>query len=682
MKAPIPASLSALVIATSLSLLGTVANAQTISVAVPVLPGSESGSRAATFRWEVKSANGATARFGQYACGSYWVAPADGDTGVTVVSLSATSGGVAQASHISLDADPITEKRGLLNNSNNYGNFDAAEALQALLPRVFTAPVGSCISLVAALQRNEAESPGGGTPAITGERVDAYSILTVLRSPPPNDGLNSLRPNITGASKEMLTWDDFDLSKLGRFDQFPSISQSALEEIRTRWRHSTEIFGYDVVRNGTTRGFSEAGRAFRASLLHDEYGAGMSATLQNDILALFNTGNTIDEKRPALASMLAFALDLYHARYNFGTAEPKAFTSGAGQHAGKYAPLLLLAALSKDQSKASQLRELSITNQHPSQIGARGPQEIRQIRRGVTGVVLWGDSFPYTFSSTTAMPNGSPSRRYWNDLVWSRNYRGQEPYGNPNTGQKTASDPYGYIDGPPNYPGYAYMPIGAVATQGLSAIMILMPSIRDIVNSDLPIEFADRFSRHGTWASPDPIAPPPRDVNENIWNPGVFPGDTFGRTWGPSPSDVRFGIEDGSGLGRFNAADMHGKILYSSYLPELVRTHWSSIISIYDGERFEDNFVPLTGTAKPDIIIFNGLAHISHPHPLATIFYTIDGTTPGVGSAVYTSPVSVGTSTSVRAMATTPGKTPSTVRTYGVRSRADAPPSNARILVN
>lgn len=625
---------------------------------------SETGARAASFTWEFLSANGSAPRSGTYACGSLWVAPAVGDTGVQLVSLSATSGGVAQPSHISVCADPSTARRGLLNNANNYGNYNAGDNLMSALPATIT-PVDA-VSLVAALQRNETESPGGGTPAITGERTEAYCFVTIVAQPPADSGANSIRPNITGASKEFLTWNDFDLTKLGSTSIYSALSGTELTAIQTRWRHSTEIFGYNAYVGGLWKGYSEGGRAFRADVIHDEYGAGFCAALQDDILALFNNGNTLADKKPALASILAFANDLYHARYNSARGEVIAFTSGAGQHAGKYAPLLLLAALSTDSTKTGNIKDLSVENHDLANAQKRGPQEIRQIKRGVTGVVLWGDGFPWDWSSLTAMTNGNELRRYWGELLGSQQYRGQDPKGNPATGEKTKSDPHGYIDGPPNYPGYAYMGIGAAGTSGIAALMVLMPAIRSIVNTDAPIEFTDRVLRLGTWATPDPAAPPPNGWSENTWNPGVWPGTGFGVTFGPNPSDIRFPITDGTNLGRFAAADWHAKQVISlGYQPLRARSpYWDSIMALYTGERYEDNLVSLTETAKPDIIVNRSTVYITHPHPLATIYYTTDGSTPTEASAVYSAPFSLGGSSTIKAFAATSGKTSSLVRTY------------------
>jgi len=99
------------------SFSGGLAYAQDISVTCPVLPSADHGkrlySRPAEFNWHFESANGGDVQIGRYACGSYWVAPAVGDTGVRVVSLSG-SDNPGQVDLLSLDADPITEKMGLV----------------------------------------------------------------------------------------------------------------------------------------------------------------------------------------------------------------------------------------------------------------------------------------------------------------------------------------------------------------------------------------------------------------------------------------------------------------------------------------------------------------------------------------------------------------------------------------
>ena len=96
-------------------LLSVGANAQELRAVVS----ARSPSRESHFHWRFESSGGGAARIGQFACGSYWVAPADGDSGVRVVSL---TGNPQWNDLVSCDADPVTESHGLLDGSNNYGS--------------------------------------------------------------------------------------------------------------------------------------------------------------------------------------------------------------------------------------------------------------------------------------------------------------------------------------------------------------------------------------------------------------------------------------------------------------------------------------------------------------------------------------------------------------------------------
>ena len=178
------------------------ASAGMIKVVIP----AEKPSRPAHFNWVFESADGSAPLIGQFACGSYWVAPAAGDKGVTMVSLTGNPAwkGAAQ-DLLSCDADPVTEKHGLLSGQNNYGSYDASENVLPKLPMTFKADAGSCVSLVAAMQRNETVTSKGGTRQIVGEVADAYCVVTILPHAPRNGGRNMIRPNITGATKELLT---------------------------------------------------------------------------------------------------------------------------------------------------------------------------------------------------------------------------------------------------------------------------------------------------------------------------------------------------------------------------------------------------------------------------------------------------------------------------------------------
>lgn len=634
--------------------------APTVQVIVP----AKAPSKPAQFDWEFRSENGQPAQVGQFACGSYWVAPAAGDTGVVFVGLTEAGG---SKDWLSCDADPVTEKTGLLSGKNNYGNYNADENVLPKLPITYKPAAGSCVSLVAAKQRDEANTSPGGAKAIQGEVVDAYCVVTVLAAAPDNAGRDMIRPNITGATKDLLTWADFDLTRLPKHAFIAGRTADQWEGARVRWSHASEIFGVQAEVEGkkgkTFRKFSEGGRAFRAVLCVSNYASGTAREFNGDLLTMFSADNKLDDMKPALAAMLAYGLDLYHARYDNGETARKCWSSGAGQSLGAFLPPVFAAALLKDPAKANQLRKAAATNHDPDE-GEQGPHELRQIKRGVTGVLLWGDGQPIPRPDGAQSKMGEQDWRYWSELVASRNYDGYTGKNSSTTvGQKTATDPYGFIDGPAGKPGSNYMGVSFGGFRALAAAMILMPEIRSVVNTDAPIEYADRVTRHGLWTWPDPVAAPAevdRETAKAWW--GVTGAAEWQKTWGPKPDDIRFAIEDGKG--RFKS--LHGTKMKGGYESNLAEQNWDTIIKLYDGAKFEDNAVDLQTTVAPDIVIVPGAkaeAYLSCPNPDSVIRYTLDGSAPTAASPVYDGkPVPLPAGAKVTAMAEAPGKKASAVR--------------------
>lgn len=642
-------------------LLGqSAANAATIEVVIS----AKAPSRPAHFNWTFTSANGQPAQVGQFACGSYWVAPAERDSGVKFISL---TGNPAWKDLLSCDADPITEKHGLLSGKNGYGNYDASENELPKLPQTYKPSSDSCVSLVAAMQRDEQATSKGGTRQIEGEVADAYCVVTVLPKAPRDGGKNMIRPNFTGATKELLTWNDFDLARLPKHDFLQGRSAEQWDSVRVRWSHTTEVLGMAAEIPTQRQGlqftkFSEGGRAFRAHLLVPNYAAGSAHLYYSDLLALFSPRNNMDEMKPAIAAMLAYGLDIYHARYDIGQTARKQWSCGAGQSLGQFMPAVFAAALQKDPAKADRLRMAAITN-HGDDPGEVGPHEMRQFKRGLTGVLLWGDYHPIVRKDAQMI---EADWRYWTDFVGSKcydAYAGDPADRNPNRGKKTAADPYGYIDGPANQPGSSYMSVSFGGIHAFAAAMILMPEIRSIVNTDAPIEYVDRIVRHGLWTWPDPAAAPAKEDQDTarVWW-SVQGAKGWGKTWGVRPDDVRFAIEDGKG--RFKS--MHGKPVNGGYPVAAVGQNWDRIIGMYDGLKFEDNAVELGVVVSPEIFIASGgkpQAYLQCATPDAKIHYTLDGTNPTAASPVYGGkPIPVNAKTQIRAFAIAAGKTHSTIR--------------------
>lgn len=629
-----------------------------IRIVVEPSGGRAARSRAAHFHWQVRSQSGAQPRVGQFACGSPWVSPAAGERGVRLVALHG-SGNPDETDLLSLDCDPLPHAHGLVGHGKTYGSYDAAQDDLPKLPLLYTPPEGSYLSLVAAMQRNEQETSSGGTKAIVGGVVDAYCILTVLAEAPAEDGANTLRPSFLGDRKEILTWDDIDLDLVPAHDFLPRVESFAASAVR--WNHSTEVFSMATWNGTTFRSHSEGGRAFRPHLLHHDYASGRGAAINDAMVSLMSAHNTIDEKKPLLAALISQGLDIWNQVY--GRAEfPGRWSSGAGQWKGQFMPAVFATALLKDRSKARALMRIA-ADPHSRDSARMGPQELRQIRRGVTGVLLWGDG--HNPHREVGCAFNQQDLRYWADLKGGASYTGVLKRGSPNVGQKTAADPYGYIDGPPGTPGTSYMAVSLGGMRSFAAIMLLFPRAREIVNSDDVIEYVDRVDRVGRWAAPDPIAAIPAEDQTSSCDPwrGGKGCSGFTTTWGPHPADARHAIENG--VGRFTA--LHAKSLRPGYTAGRVEAHWAAIMALYDGDRFEDRFVDIDGVVAPDIVVSpeeTDLVYLTSGSIDAQIHYTLDGTPPTAQSPQYREPFTIGAATEIRAIALKGDRAPSAVSIF------------------
>lgn len=602
--------------------------------------GISSPNRPAHFNWEFVSSGGGKPIYGQFACGSYWVAPAPGDSGVRLLALTG-SGKPGQNDLLFMDDDPWSHSNGLTNGQLKYGSNDPNANELKKLPRLYTPESASYISLVASMQRNEAETSPAGTNAIKGEAIDAYCFMTVLSAPPAEGGANTLRPSfVGGGKKEIFTWDDFDLTRLPSSDLIPS--NDNIVGAASSWRHATEVFSMYTWDGDSWETYSEGGRAFRPHLLVGNYASLNASRVNNAMLSLFTSKDSLDQKKPLLAALISYGLDTWNHVYG-RDGFPGAWGSGAGQWNGQFMPAVFATALLKDPTKSLPLSRVA-AHAWDSDASLAGPQELRQICRGETGVLLWGDGHEPNFPPTAVgrtIPD--PYRRYWNDFRWAGCYAGSNVNCNASVGQRNTADPYGYIDGPPAVPGSSYLQVTQGSFRGMAAIMILFPDARRIVNTDSVIEYADRLDRVGRWTSPDPLAAvdPIDQVNCNVWYPsnGSDGCQGYTVTWGPNPDDIRYGIENG--IGRFDEST-HGDPIDIGYPSSLAENKWAEIMAQYDGLRYEDYFVPLGTCVRPDItVVFEGghqLVYLFTGTTDGNIHYTTDGSTPTKSSPLYSGP--------------------------------------------
>jgi len=521
------------------------------------------GNRSLTYNWQFNS-GGFDVQCGQFANGDYWIAPAFGQSTVTITGLTATGSGT-----VSLDENPQLENNGFLDNSNTYGNYDALENVLSDLPKTYS----SDVSLVAAIQKDELIHGNCGTSAIVGSCVEAYHVVTVLEQVPPNAGFSVLRPSIDEEVKELVDVNSINLEFFPKLSYIESLNENQFEEIRQRWSHSLEVFSIQSANGGI---FSKGGRAFRADSWVDDYAAGTAQIFYNDLFALMSEDQSSPKHNQALYAILTYGKDLYYAIYDQHV-RVRGWGSGAGQHLGKFSPAILFAALIEDPVYSNVLQQTSLTLL--GQRNGPGPQELEQINVGVNGP-LWGD-FPDEM-------NASEINRYWAELFKAQCYNGALGECLPNTGKKATRDPYGMIDGPPTSPGAFYMRVTSGPIRAMAALTHVMPQVCEIVNYPLLTTYSDRIGDFGIISKPDHCAPP--DPREDPLVCDAFRArdcEYYGlshtgvATWGPvSLDNLQQCIVNNTGgnqgqNGRYSA--QHGQIFPFLFKSLIVENNWDAI---------------------------------------------------------------------------------------------------------
>lgn len=524
--------------------------------------------RSITFDWTFHSGGG-PARCGQFANGDYWVAPAAGETSVTVTAIAGSGSGDIYA-----DADPQIEAMGLL--SHDYGNLDSSESIVPQLPVTFD----HAASLVAVIQRDEAQFGNCGTNAIVGCCAEAYHVVTILDTVPPGNGAEILRPSITESEKELLSWDDFDLNRLPVFDYLDGTDSAGLESIRKVWSHHVEVL---AMRDTAGEGYSEGGRAFRADLVTDDYAATVAQAWHRHLMYLLSGDHPVEELKPALAAMLTYGKDIYFNVYAPDGTRERWFGVGAGQSLGRFPPAVFFAALSVDPQYGDVLSRASTTQVN---VGGKSVHELDQVNLGHNGPV-WGDHDDFE--------NKYDVGRYWGEALKVQTFEGTSgDFPSVVGGKKTYRDPYGYIDGPGIGPGSAYMSVSAGPVIAFAAEMCMIPEVCAIVNYPALVVYANRIITYGILAGNDPCAPPdPRENPETCDCYRATGCEYYGlsntgeATWGPHPDSVAAGnwyacIENGtdpvSGLpqhGRFTSYD--GKEAGLGYPVWQALNNWEAI---------------------------------------------------------------------------------------------------------
>lgn len=358
-----------------------------------------SGGTDGRFIYEFDS-NGLNARCGRHADGTWWLAPAAGQS---TVSLNAIR---SNTSLIRAEDNPDPASRGFLNNAEDYGRFDSSLNIVPSLPTSYPLNTDSVTSIFAAIQRNNT----CGTSSIENECIEYADFLTVYKTPPANGGKNTIRPTLFGNQKTVYTWADFDLSRIPSFNEAQwDYDNDEVLDLVSKWTATTEAFSLPLCDSALTDcGFiSEGGRAYRSHAVIDDYAAG---GLQNRVLSylLNSTSDVINdtEDKALLAAIIAYGVDIITLIGQPPANERYAFDSGAGQFMNAANLSYFTAALSPRNGFLWNTMQTNVLAMVESS-EVSGPQEMQQVYDRGFGAV-WGDGNP-VFSELS-------TRRYWAEM--------------------------------------------------------------------------------------------------------------------------------------------------------------------------------------------------------------------------------------------------------------------------
>ena len=393
-------------------------------------------------------------------------------------------------------------------------------------------------------------------------------VLTVLAAAPPDNGATVFRPPYFGAAKPLYRTSDLHPERL------PSLSSNGVSNVPTlAWvENRFQRVWLDHKSDWT-------GRAMHPAENMQEYGSGICVDTGQGALRLM-LDDPVADKMAALIRYVQLGIDLYHIRLGGMTYSPN-----GGHNHGRKLPVAFAGALLEHDGMKQIVFDGANQVYH---------EDLSTYYSPTAKMVLWGQ-------------HAQSAAAYWNCIC-------------NDSGSKTIRDPYGYIDGGQE-PGGSYQYCCNSSTwKGTALSLHLMPELRETWNSELFLEYEDRWVNFGAWTQPDPYV-------QDCANRGALdtdPSDGIGR-W-----PERHGINANSG----SWGSAFANSMWSVYRPG--NSAGLPAVVPYGAEF--DNTIEVTLESSPRT-------------PGCEIRYTLDGTEPTEISPLYSGPFTLNSTTTVRARA-------------------------------
>ncbi|MFP4017501.1 MAG: hypothetical protein ACLFUI_10770, partial [Halanaerobiales bacterium] len=176
-----------------------------------------------------------------------------------------------------------------------------------------------------------------------------------------------------------------------------------------------------------------------------------------------------EEKKQALINYIQYGIDCYGM-----LKQGKTWGPGGGHRPGMLLPLAFTAVMLGDEDMKERVS---------------AHEEIYEDK-----IVRYSEAADYG-RGEVIYGGVSSAKSYWGSLVTKG-------------GNRSIADPYGIIDGSYNMPGSYQYCCTSQPLKGSVLAVYLMPELRPVYNCDKILQYIDRWVASGTWAQPDPCAPP------------------------------------------------------------------------------------------------------------------------------------------------------------------------------
>ena len=368
--------------------------------------------------------------YGRFANGDYWVLGP-----VTIVRMLPDAAG----GHHGWEVNP---------DDNSAQAFDEriGDYVAARMPELpYTAQPGQSIVKSISLE------PLGDTECRP--CLQTAAVLTVLGTPPPDQGTTVFRPPYFGPDKPLYSVNDLDTTLLPTLDA--TGDPPALADL-SEWFRRVQL---DHKVNWT-------GRPLHPVDNLPDYGSSIAVRNADGALGLMLADDPADKWEP-LVHYVQYGIDLYHMLLG-GVSWPP----NGGHSEGRRLPLTFAATVLGHGDMQAAV-SAGATNLF-----------------GESGGVYWSeDASQVLFGQTWNSEDD-----YWTNLVFD-------------TGSRTTPDPYGYIDGGYRPGGSYQFCCTAKPWKSTVTALHLMPSLQPVWNHTPSLDYVERWVTFGAWTQPDPCAP-------------------------------------------------------------------------------------------------------------------------------------------------------------------------------